>query len=199
MSEAHGQSPHEQPVQTPDFLDLPPDPPAWPKVIGIISIVFGSLGIGCMGCSGVGLVIQPMFMGSAEAQFGPMPDVMKPPLSQIIMMPVGALLAAMLIIAGVLLLKRVAISRLLHLVYAALNIVMSILGTITGIAQTTRMADWKSANPDSKWAEMIKPEMAMPMLIAGLVIGLSYPLFLLVWFGAVKRKASDMGKLPEYL
>jgi hypothetical protein len=138
MSEAQGQAPHGQSVQPPEFLDLPPDPPAWPKVIGIISIVFGSLGIGCMGCSGVGLVIQPMFMGSAEAQFGPMPDVMKPPLSQIIMMPLGALVAAMLIIAGVLLLKRVAVSRVLHIVYAILNIVMSIAGTVTGILQVGR-------------------------------------------------------------
>lgn len=183
-----------------EYIDLPADPPGWPKVIGIISIVFGSLGLVCMGCAGVGLVVQPMLMKSTEEQMGgPMPDVLRPGMGQIAMMPIGVLLAAMLLIAGIMLIKRAPASRMLHLVYSVLNILTSIVSTVIGFGQAAKMAQWKADNPGSKWGEMIKPEMQMPMMIAGVAIGLAWPIFCLIWFGLVKRKASDMGEPREVL
>lgn len=188
------------PVQSAEYIELPPDPPMWPKVIGILSIVFGSLGLVCIGCGGVGLIMQVAFAAqSEEAMGGPMPDAMKVPMAQIAMMPIGAILAALLLIAGIMLLKRNHAARMLHLVYSVINIITTIASTIVGIQQIGRLEAWIQDNPDSKWAQMAKPEMQLPILIGTVALSIAYPLFCLVWFGLVKRKGSDIGTAREVL
>lgn len=188
------------PQVAPQYIDLPDDPPAWPKVIGIISIVFASLGLGCMGCAGAGLVMQVMFAEqSAEQMGGPMPDVLKPGIVQLASIPIGGVISLILLIAGILLLRRKPAGRTMHLVYAVLNLISTAVSTIAGVQQLGALKAWIAANPDSKWAQVTKPEMQGMIMIVSVAVFCSYPLFLLVWFGLVKRRASDMGKLPEYL
>lgn len=190
----------KNPQVAPEYIDLPDEPPAWPKVIGIISIVFASLGVGCLGCAGAGLVMQVMFADqSAEQMGGPMPDVMKPGIVQIASMPIGLVISLILLFAGIMLIRRKPAGRTLHLVYAVLNLISTVVSTIAGFQQLAALKNWVASNPDSKWAQMSKPDMQLGIMILSVVIFAAYPIFLLVWFGLVKKKASDMGQLPEVL
>ena len=55
-----------------------------PKAIGIISIVWASLNLFC-GVCGIGMFfVGKNMLSKAEAQFGPMPDVMRPNPMQVI-------------------------------------------------------------------------------------------------------------------
>lgn len=187
------------PIQPPDFIDLPPDPPAWPKVIGIISIVFASLGLVCGGCGGAMLFAMPALLKLSEEQFGPAPDVFKPPVAQLAMVPVGFILAIVLLVAGIMLIRRKPAARVMHLVYAVVNILLTSAGVVVGLMQLDKLAAWKAANEGEQWAAQINMPQQYFTLAFATAIGIAYPLFLLIWFGLVKRKATDMGTLPEYL
>lgn len=187
------------PIQPPDFIDLPPDPPAWPKVIGIISIVFGSLGVMCTGCGGAMLFAMPALLKLSEEQFGPAPDVFKPPVAQFAMIPVGLILAIVLLVAGIMLIRRKPAARAMHLVYAIINTLLNLAGVAVGIAHLQKLAAWKAANEGDQWAAQINMPQQYATMAISVAIGIGYPLFLLIWFGLVKRKATDMGTVPEYL
>ncbi|MBX3359941.1 MAG: hypothetical protein KF705_00670 [Phycisphaeraceae bacterium] len=189
--------------QSPDFIDLPADPPVWPKVFGIISIVFGTLGLVCGGC---GLAVMP-FMGQlmgnvAEGQ--DLPPAYQPNLATMAYAGVGLLHAILLLIAGAVTVARKPVGRPLHLVYAALGIPLAIGGLfIQWKLQQENIAWAAQADPNNPFAQQFNsPQSRMGNMLGmafGAAMGLGYPLFLLVWFGLVKRKGSDMGQLPEYL
>ncbi len=199
MIEAHD----EAPLQPADIADLPGDPPAWPKVIGIISIVFSSLALVCGGC---GVAVTP-FMGQLMggiSQGHELPPMYQPHIGNMAVAGLGLLNALLLLIAGVMLLKRKPIGRPLHLVNAVLSIPRMVPGLYLQWRLQQETAIWaQQADPANPFAQQFNsPGASMGNtigLIFGAVIGLSYPLFLLVWFGLVKRKATDMGTLPEYL
>ena len=192
-------NPPNPPNTVPEYLDLPPDAPGWPKVVGIFSIVFGSLGLMCNGCGGAMLFAMPALLKLSEEQLGPAPDVFKPPVAQLAMVPVGFILAIVLLVAGIMLIRRKPVARVMHLVYAVVNILLTSAGVAVGLMQLEKLAAWKAANEGDQWAAQINMPQQYFTLAFATVIGIAYPLFLLIWFGMVKRKASDMGKLPEYL
>lgn len=142
------------PNTSPDLFDpaLSSDSPIWPKPIGILSIVFGSLGLICNGCGGVSLLAQPFLMSFGEEQFGPAPDVFKPLLGQVVLLPIALILSIVLLFAGIMLLGRKPASRTLHLLYAWLSVPLAFAGTYFGYKQITRLVEWKSANPSNGWA-----------------------------------------------
>ncbi len=185
---------------------MPDDPPAWPKVIGILSIVFSSIGLVCGGC---GLAVTP-FLGqfilgqfmSGVAQSHDLPPPYQPNLGTMAYGGLGVLNALLLLIAGVMVLKRKPIGRPLHLVCATISIPLTIIGLyLQWRLQQENVAWAQQADPANPFAKQFQSPGASIGntigLIFGGVIGLSYPLFLLIWFGLVKRKATDMGKLPE--
>ena len=101
-----------------DF-DMPSAPPAWPKVVGIISIVLASLGLVCGVC---GLIQNGMAFaqGGAEMQMpeGKTMQMPAPSLLSIVLMALGWLWSLMLLTAGIMTVKRRANGRTLHIVYA---------------------------------------------------------------------------------
>lgn len=189
------------PNTSPDLFDpaLSSESPIWPKPIGILSIVFGSLGLVCNGCGGVSLLAQPFLMSFGEEQFGPAPDVFKPLLGQVVLLPIALILSIVLLFAGIMLLGRKPASRTLHLLYAWLSVPLAVAGTYFGYKQITRLVEWKSANPSNGWASQVDPNVQLTFLVVGVFIGLAWPLFVLVWFGLIKRNASDMGTAREVL
>ncbi len=191
------------PNAVPQYLDLPPTPPVWPKVIGIISIVFASLGLVCGGC---GLIVTPFMgqlMGSA-AEGHELPPIYQPNIGNMAYAALGLLSALLLLIAGALTISRKPVGRMLHLVYAIVGIPLTIGGLYIQWKLQRETAAWAAqADPANPFAQQFNSPQAgfgnMIGMAFGAVFGLSYPLFLLVWFGLVKRKASDMGTAPEVL
>lgn len=177
-----------------DF-SVPAEPPGWPKVVGIISIVFGGLGIFCNVCGMVGQLAsgavvnmvpeeQREQMRQQMASVGP---------GQLAMYAFSVLIAIFLIIAGVMLTKRQYAARMMHIVYAVIGLLTVIIGTwVTKNGMDAQLAS-ASLDPNMKSEQLQGMKFGMYGGLAfGVCIGLSYPLFCLVWFGLIKRTHRDM-------
>ncbi len=185
----------EDPSAKPD-LDLDDDVPeeiTWPKTVGITSIVWASIGLGCVGCAGVGVAMQNSG-GGVPPGWGPMPDVMKQPPAAWAMMAVGVLLAAFLMASGIALLRRSLSARTMHLIYAVAGLINTGVSTVLQFQHQLRILAWAKDHPDDNWAKMMSggPWMLIGAVV-GLVMGAAWPLFCLVWFGMVKRTHESMG------
>lgn len=165
------------------------EPPRWPKVIGTVSIAWGAIGFGCGGCMlGMGLMMSSL-VKSVEAQQGPMPDVMKPTLAQFIIGGVGLIVPVMLIIAGVMTVARKRAGGSLHLVYSVLSLISTIAYTAVSLPRQAEVAEWVRQNPTDPWAKQANPSIGWSIFAVVTLVSLAYPVFCLIWFGAVKRGA----------
>lgn len=170
----------------------PPEVPKWPKVVGIISTVWGSLGMlcGCLGLAGV--MFSGAFQGMMESQ-GPLPPTMQPGIAQSAQAIAGLLTTVLLLLAGILCINRKPVARPLHLIYAVISLVLLIIGVMIQIDLANEMGQWVKDNPDSPFAQNYNATATL-LLGVGLavVLGLPWPLFCLIWFGFVKRTPEDM-------
>lgn len=176
-------------------------PKAWPKVVGIVSIVWGSLSLLCNGCGFVANASQEAMMnmipkptGPNAPVMGPMPDVMKAGIVEIAGTGLGFVLGIVLIVAGSMLVARRSASRGLHLAYAVVGALLTVAYTVFMVQKLGAMTAWAKQNPDDFWAQQSQSGFAYIGLGFGVVIGLAYPLFCLVWFGIVKK---DMRELSQ--
>lgn len=174
--------------------------PAWPKVVGIISIVWGSIGVICNGLSLVGAVAgQALMGGMADSMEGGMPPaITDPPVTGLIAAVLGVLLSVFLIMAGAMTLMRKIQGRMMHLIYAPAHIILMIWGVMLQLQSQSAIADWVAANPDADFSQqqnqMGGAGQAAGMVIMFVVIAifLIWPVFNLVWFGAIKKTHEDM-------
>src|SRR3954468_11066775 len=102
-------------------LDMPllDEPPAWPKVIGIISIVVASLGLACGVCGLANIALLPVMENMTKDKLGPMPAIMKPTGLQMALGVVQMGWPALLLGAGIATVRRRYSGRTMHLVYGA--------------------------------------------------------------------------------
>lgn len=173
--------------------------PGWPKVIGIISIVWASIGLTC-NVLGLGwYAVAPWVLDMAKDQMGPVPSQMlaTPPLW--ILMGVGLIWTVLLMTAGIMTIRRNPGGRPLHLVWAAGAILIGALGTYFNHQMQADLVKWAAEHPDSGWAKQVSPTGNMIGLLIGVVFTIAWPGFCLVWFGLVKKKPEDMtgGLGPE--
>src|SRR4051812_22540881 len=114
------------PTQSDFEIPLPDEAPAWPKVVGIISIVWASAWMLCGVCG----LASPLFLGMmsnmVEKDMGPMPPAMRPSLPQMALMAVGLAWAVLLLCAGIATVTRKPSGRVLHLAYAVGALIMVI-------------------------------------------------------------------------
>lgn len=179
------------PPTEPMGLDVEPELPKWPKVVGIISIVFAGVGLTCSGCGVVGMTLSPQLAGMAGAQAGPLPPSMQFGAMQYVQVGVGVVLTLVLLAAGIATLRRRYTGRPLHLVYGVLTIPQLIWSIMTQLDVATKMNQWVAANPDSPFAQGHSPAGVWIGIGMTLLIGLPWPLFCLAWFGFVKTKPDD--------
>lgn len=186
-------------TQTPDSppspeYALPADPPAWPKAIGIISIVFASLSLLCGAC-GLFQNISAIAQGGAKIQLPNAQPVTlpPPPMLSVVLQVASVLWAIMLLIAGIMTLRRTPAGRLIHLVYAGVAIILTIAGTFIGWAAFQQTVAAVQKEPSMKQMAGMMQGIAYGSFCIILTLGLGYPAFLLVWFGAIKRRPEDMG------
>ena len=179
----------------PDLLS--DQPRTWPKVVGIISIVFASLGLVCGACG----IIQngSAFMSGGANMQTPSGSMQLPPpsLISLVLQGFGWFWSIVLLVAGITTLRRRPIGRILHLVYAAVSVVLTVVST--AVAWSDLQRTLQALQQDPKIAQMggMIQAIAMGALCIGVLMGLGYPGFCLIWFGVVKKRASDMGPPPE--
>jgi hypothetical protein len=174
-----------RPEPVPHFGAAPPvERPKWPKVIGIISIVWASLGLFCTCISIPMNVMNP----NAQQAMDAFPSWW--PAYQVGSGVAWMALNALLLVAGINLVRYRPSGATLHPVYAVISLVISVVNmAITVPAMTTAM---------EKLAQGPTAEVVKPMMIVGAVVGfafsLAYPVFVLIWFarGQVRRQVRDM-------
>ena len=157
-----------------DF-DSSGEPPAWPKVVGIISIVLSSLNIVCGGCGLIFLAFMGQFLKMAEQQMGPAPAVLIPGPAIILVGVLGWIWAFLLLVAGIATLRRRPNGRTLHMTWALVAIVLTIASTLLNLQYQAAVQHWVAANPTDKWAQSQNPAGQYVGLCLGLVIGFAYP------------------------
>lgn len=178
-----------------DAFDLNP-PPRWPKIVGIISICWGALGLTCTGC-GLG---TPAIMGSLvgpQLNGAPLPPAWRFGTLDYVISALGVLLAITLIVAGVQTILRKRLGWALHLVYAVTTIPVTIVSALSGFAKQDAMKDWAQDYPDNPIAQGINqggPDQTIGLIIGVLIIlfFMLYPLFLIIWFGLIKNRHEHM-------
>ncbi|HLO42187.1 MAG TPA: hypothetical protein VK176_14275 [Phycisphaerales bacterium] len=180
------------PVQPGDLHELQ-EPPAWPKVVGWISAIWGGLGTCCLMLSGLGAVVGKMFIPPDQASQFP-PSFMTP--ATMVMMVVGLVMSILLCVAGVMTINRKITGRYLHLVYAVISLILVPVGFWVGLQNQAMLEDWIRQNPDTQFAKQQQQMGGAAGQIVSYVfqgIGLLYNLFLIFWFGVVKKTPQSMG------
>lgn len=182
-------------------VELEPEPPQWPKVIGIISIIWGSFAVLCNVCGLLQGMFGNMMQGQGGGQPG-MPQFQAPPptLAMLVTQVLSTLIGVVLLIAGVMTLKRRPVGRPLHLGYAACSIVVGLVGTVVSwdYTQTMLQAMEQQMAADPKTAAQASQIMGMARMfsifgiVIGVIISMAYPIFCLIWFGAVKKSAAEL-------
>jgi cytochrome bd-type quinol oxidase subunit 1 len=188
------ENPYE-PEQPPVDLDvdLLAEPPGWPKIVGIVSIVFGALGLTCGGCGLLGQGMQsfiPEMEGVAQQ-----PQVMAPILTYSLMV-IALLVSILLLIAGIMTLLRNPVGRPLHLLYAVLKILVVIVGLVVFIMIWPDYKEelgryFEESGQNAQTRDMMLSGTFYGVLFQNLIF-LAYPVFCLIWFGLIKRKPEDM-------
>lgn len=171
--------------------------PTWPKPVGVLSLVFGILAVGCGGLGLAWLGFGQSIMGNVMPA-----DQFPPAMMQLTAAGwVGQILSivgnVLLITAGAVLLTRQPVARPLHLLYAVLLLVSTALATYAAFEQQQLIAEWVKDNPDAEFSRTYNPTAQALGPVFGGVVALAWPVFCLIWFGLVKTRPEDItGELP---
>lgn len=173
MTLAPDGTPQDVQIDDGPWPGLPPKQSVWPKVIGIISTIWGGLGLVCLPVN----IFMALRMQVPQAN-NPVtfPDWYMQ--FQTVGYVAGALFSTLLLAAGITLLQRKAVGRTLHLVYAIVSTAWLCLVTPILIVA------FGQAKMDPRFQGMMTCVMILVM-----VLGLVYPVFLLVWF--LRRKIRE--------
>ena len=173
------------------------EPPKWPKVVGILSIVFGGISVFC---GGLGLASLSFGASMAQGQIGsdPLPPNMVLSPIEMAGQGLGMLVTIVLIVAGVMLVTRKPAAKAAHLVYAVLMLPAAVLGVWIQTQEKAAM-DQYAQQYDNVYAQQHAQAGPAGIIVAIVltVLFLGWPAFCFVWFGLVKTKPTDMtGQAP---
>jgi hypothetical protein len=110
----------------------------------------------------------------------------------------GLALSGMLLFAGILLVGRSPKARMLHLLYALPAIPLNVLSYLNQLEKQASLEQWAADYPDNPIAQGINQQGGGQMVgqICGLsmfmALGLLFPLFIFVWFAAVKVRPEQI-------
>lgn len=214
MSQFPSSSDPSMPVM-PNFggpVDYSAEPKTWPKTVGIISIVYGSLGVICNSCIGLSPIAMPMLgdmmrqgvvqQAKQNGQSLDAASIALPPMFQLDPLAIflgvaGFGLSILLIIAGSMLIKRSPAGRKLHLVWVGAVGLLLLLAGVHAFILHGKLSDWYTNNPDSPLRAQFDPTITLVQSVVSIVIRAAYPGFILIWFGFVKRGTADITNAPE--
>jgi hypothetical protein len=175
------------------------EPPKWPKVVGIISIVWGSLGIICNGLGVVGVILTPQMMKMAEAEMegGFPPQMTQPNFLLGVIAGLSVVLSLALLLAGVFTVSRKPAGRPMHVGVAAISLVFIMISIAFQWNNLNGISEWVRNNPDAAYSQTYSPMGNMIGMAVGIVLGAAWPVFCLIWFGALKKRPEQ--DAPEVL
>jgi len=176
-------------MSEPGGLDMT-TPPAWPKAIGITSIVWAGLGLTCGVCAIGGILVAPMALGPGPHMPEDMPPTMRFNGLMWVWTALGFLLSGVLLAAGIACVRRMNVGRVLHLVWAVFGVISGLGSVYLNWSNIEPMNQWVRENPGSPLAKGHNPASGWIGVGMALIFGLAWPLFILFWFGA-------LGKRPE--
>lgn len=192
----------------PDFAE---PRPGWPTGLGIFSIVWGSLGVLCGGCTAAstfaqGLMLEwaakmqaqgPQQAGAGALPTGPIPAELQPSAMQVVGGVIHPLGGVILLVAGILLCMRRPVARMTHLVYAAVSLLGTIVGVMGVMSWVNSFRAFEAAQPDHEWVAYFNnfsnPSMMVAQTIGFAFVSVLFPVFVIIWFGMVKKRPEDMG------
>ncbi len=137
------QESHEQETQATEQwedVDLT-ERPRWPKVIGIISILYGAFGLTCGGIGSAFAIVMPSLIES-QLNGDPVPDGMIMHGADYLLLAVGLFLAGLLIFAGIAAVSYRPLTRMLHLMYAGCSLPITVLSYLNQTAKQESMQEW---------------------------------------------------------
>ena len=186
------------------------EPPTWPKTIGIVSIVWASLGLTCSVCyTGSYVFVEPIMgfaMKAAAQQSGgtassaanvQVPPAYLPNVLDWVTVILWVGITGFLLFAGITLVKRRVQGRTFHLAYAVASVFITGLRAFAEYSKQTEIQAWIAANPDIPFA---KQQAASPFASSATVIGVIltalvatiYPAFILIWFLFIKKNPAEI-------
>jgi hypothetical protein len=172
--------------------DLPNEPASWPKVIGIISIVWGSIGLLCGICGIGGLLFSGAIVNivppEQQEQMRAQMAAQQSPI-MFVHYGIGFLLAILLLIAGIQTLRREPLGRTLHLAYGVLGTLSALFGAFLGWGVIHAQGAQLVGNAQQQQMQQMGSYFGLAF---GVCFGLAYPVFCLIWFGVVKRDSRDL-------
>lgn len=173
-------------------------PASWPKVIGIISICWGCLGLTCLGCL-FGWLSFGSALLPANLKDAPKPPGMTMNVAAAVQIGFGFVMSLLLIASGIQTARRQLSGRTLHLVWAALTIPIGAVGLYLSWRQQIEVERWFQDNPDSQFAKGYRPGKGGQAfgLAFGACMQYAWPIFCLIWFGLVKRTKESFGAPPN--
>lgn len=165
----------------------------WPKVFGIISIVFGSLGLTCTCGSMVSLVAVQQVVASGQGPAGMPAGAMGPMWWNVISSTGTVILAGVLLASGIMLVRRQRIGVMGHVWWAIGKIVWVVgTGVIGFLLVTLPMMRGQGAGGAAGTAV---PGMGLGVVfgVFGLALYLAYPITVLVWMNrrVIKHEVAD--------
>ncbi len=180
-------------------------PPGWPKWIGIVTIVYATI---LLGCTGIGAAFAPLQGKMMEPLLdgAPMPDGMKLSGLDWAFMGLGLVFTIILLFGGIFCVMRRPVCRWMLVFYGVCSIPVSLWSYVRQLEKQESIRVWVEQYPDTQLAEMMRMQQQgnaqaigeMVGLVMILLLGVLVPLFYLIWFGFVKTKpeqyeGSDVG------
>lgn len=174
------------------------EPSTWPAVIGWIGTVWGVLGTGCLGCGIVGAMMPAIMpQGMQQAYPDGYPPVMaSPSVLMWVSWALSGVVGFLLIGAGIVLVLRKPVARLLHLVYAGLALATGAFGVWVSVQYQQEMTAWVNQNPGTKFAQQQQAQGGLntAIMIVVVVLTFAWPAFCLIWFAGIKRDSAEIDR-----
>lgn len=173
----------------------------WPKTLGIISIVFGAFGAmvgfcGVIGSAALGPISEAIAKFMPVNNSGPSPaetfEEMQKMQGWIIFLNVlTVLIAILLIVGGAKLMKRQAQCRMMLLSWAALKILLAVIGSVLGYfsLQDTLAALEKSGVSNSPMSPVAIKLMNLFSMGFGFLWAIAGAVFIIIWFKREKIRS----------
>lgn len=164
-------------------------PPMWPTVIGTISIILGASGV-LMSLWAIVMMVLLSGPGASLPGAAVTPRIVwLTSISGVL----GALVAGVLLVAGVQTCRRRTLGRPAHLTWAMLKIVYAIIAAVLGhFAQQEQLASLAgnptAGGPNPALASGMMSAMLWAQLLFTALWYSAYPVFILIWFNTRNTK-----------
>lgn len=127
-------------------------PPAWPRWVGIITVVYAVVMFGCMGLMAAATV---MFQGMVEQGLDgdPMPEAMRVRAPDVAIIAVGLVMNVVLLFGGIFCTMRRPVSRWMLAGYGLVSIPVSLGNYVYQLGKQESLRQWAQTYPDNQFAE----------------------------------------------